>query len=101
MVTSGVTSLIDHITWCICNEGDGILFPQPLYPGFTNDLPARSRGRIIPVSFAREDGTLDLNDVFDAVSNTRCLERAYHQASNSGIKIRGLMITKFVQPSVL
>lgn len=86
--------MIDHLTWSICNDGEGILFPQPLYAGFTNDLPTRARGKLIPVPFAREDGTFDANDVFDGEANLRCLERAYQKCEQRGIKIKGVMITK-------
>ena len=85
--------MIDHLTWCICNPGEAILFPQPLYPGFTNDVPTRSRGRLLPVSFLREDGTLNLDDVFDAEANARCFERAFAQAEAQGIRVKAVMIT--------
>ncbi|KAK4543118.1 hypothetical protein LTR36_005895 [Oleoguttula mirabilis] len=93
VITAGVTAMIDHLTWCICNEGEGILFPQPLYTGFTNDVPTRSRGRVVPVSFEREDGSLELADVFDAAANSRCLERALRQAETDGVKVKAVMIT--------
>jgi aspartate/methionine/tyrosine aminotransferase len=95
VITAGVTAAIDHATWCICNEGEGILFPAPLYTGFTNDVPTRSRGKLIPVQFRREDGTLDLNDVFDPQANTTCLERALGEAQRDGIRVRAVMITKY------
>ncbi|KAK5707476.1 hypothetical protein LTR97_000010 [Elasticomyces elasticus] len=93
VVASGVSAVVDHVTWCICDEGEGILFPAPLYTGFTNDLPTRSRGKLLPVSFRRDDGTLDLDDVFDATANTRCMERALVQAKQNGVKVKAVMIT--------
>ncbi|KAK4900771.1 hypothetical protein LTR27_001950 [Elasticomyces elasticus] len=93
VIASGVSAVIDHVTWCICDEGEGILFPAPLYTGFTNDLPTRSRGKLLPVSFRREDGTLDLDDIFDATANTRCMERALVQAKQNGVKVKAVMVT--------
>ncbi|KAK5734937.1 hypothetical protein LTR17_008570 [Elasticomyces elasticus] len=93
VIASGVSAVIDHVTWCICDEGEGILFPAPLYTGFTNDLPTRSRGKLLPVSFRRENGTLDLDDIFDATANTRCMERAMVQAKQNGVKVKAVMIT--------
>ncbi|KAK5685488.1 hypothetical protein LTS10_003567 [Elasticomyces elasticus] len=93
VIASGVSAVIDHVTWCICDEGEGILFPAPLYTGFTNDLPTRSRGKLLPVSFRRDDGTLDLDDIFDATANTRCMERALLQAKQHGVKVKAVMIT--------
>lgn len=86
--------MIDHLTWCICDEGEAVLFPMPLYAGFTNDLPTRARGKLIPVSFVREDGSFDANDVFDSEANTRCLQRAYEKCERQGVKVKGVMITK-------
>ena len=86
--------MIDHLTFAICNEGEAIPFPQPLYAGFTNDLPHRARGKLVPVPFLREDGTFDLDDVFDADANARCFERAYQKCQEEGITVRGVMITK-------
>ena len=94
ILTTGATALIDHVGWCICADGEAILLPQPLYAGFTNDLPHRSRVKLVPVPFEREDGSLELNDVFDAKANTRCLERAYRKCERAGVKVRGVMITK-------
>ncbi|KAK5705782.1 hypothetical protein LTR17_021371 [Elasticomyces elasticus] len=93
VIASGVSAVIDHLTWCICDEGEGILFPAPLYTGFTNDLPTRSRGKLLPVSFRRDDGTLDLDDIFDATANTRCMERTLAQAKQNGVKVKAVMIT--------
>lgn len=96
LVTAGVTAMIDHLTWCLCNEGEGLLLPQPLYTGFTNDIPTRSRGRLVPVSFRREDGSVELKDVFDAEANAKCLERAWSESERKGVKIKGVLISKCV-----
>ena len=93
-MSTGVTAMIDHLTYSICDPGEGILFPQPLYAGFTNDLPTRARGRLIPVPFERDDGTLDHDDVFEKEANVRCFERAYQKYQEKGVKIKGVLITK-------
>jgi len=48
------------------------------------------------VSFARGDGGLELDDVFDAEANTRCLERGLAKARKDGVKVKGVLITKSV-----
>jgi hypothetical protein len=89
--------MIDELTWSLCDEDtDGIMFPQALYTGFTNDVPTRSKGRLVPVSFAREDDSIVLEDMFDAEANTRSLERAYQQSKSKGINVKAVMITKYV-----
>lgn len=49
----------------------------------------------MPVSFEREDGSLVLDDVFDPEANLRCLERALQKSEQEGVKIKGVMITKY------
>ena len=90
--------MVDHLTWCLCDEGDGVLFPQPLYTGFSNDVPTRARGKLVPASFARDDGSINLDDVFDPEANLRCLERAYQKATQDGTKVRAVMITNPYNP---
>lgn len=94
VVTSGVGSALDAATWCICNEGEGVLVPRPLYTGFTNDIPTKSRGKVVPVSFAREHGEVKWDDVFDAEANVRALEKARVKAEEDGVRVRAVLITK-------
>jgi hypothetical protein len=96
---SGVGALIDALTWCICGDGEGILFPQPLYTGFQVDVPTRSRGRIVPVGFEEVDdySNRGLDGVFDKETNERALERAFLDSQRNGVVIRAVLITKLVQ----
>lgn len=94
VVTSAVASALDSATWCICNEGEGVLVPRPLYTGFTNDIPTRSRGKVVPVSFAREDGSFECGDVFDSEANVRALEAARSKAEAEGTTVKAVLITK-------
>lgn len=50
-VTSGLASALDTLTWAICDEGDGILIPQPYYNGFEFDLINRSKVQVIGVPY--------------------------------------------------
>ena len=94
LITSGVSGMIDSLTWCLCNEGEGIMFPRPLYTGFRNDVPTRSRGKLVPVSLAREDGSVVLDDMFDTSRSVECLEKAREESERNGVKIKAVMITK-------
>ncbi|KOC10230.1 hypothetical protein AFLA70_51g004711 [Aspergillus flavus AF70] len=67
-VTPGLASAIDALIWAICNDGDGILVPQPYYNGFDFDTLNRSNGR-------------------------RALEVALREAKKNGITIRALLIS--------
>ncbi|EYE96675.1 uncharacterized protein EURHEDRAFT_552413 [Aspergillus ruber CBS 135680] len=33
-ITPGTASTLDALAWAVCNDGKGILIPQPLYNGF-------------------------------------------------------------------
>lgn len=90
----GVTGLIDTITWNICNEGDGIIIPRPLYNSFPRDIEFRSKGKLIPASFVWDNETYSMDSAFDAAANRAALERAYNNATSAGIKVRGVIITK-------
>lgn len=94
VVTAGVSGMIESLTWSLCDEGEGILFPQPLYTGFRNDVPTKSRGKVIPVPHVRDDGSVVLDDIFDAAASVRNLEKALQDSQKNGIKAKAVMITK-------
>ncbi|KAL7752568.1 hypothetical protein RI367_002102 [Sorochytrium milnesiophthora] len=48
-VHNGCGSAIDHLTWCIADQGDGVLIPSPYFGGFDLDSSERSRLVTIPV----------------------------------------------------
>ncbi|KAL5319879.1 hypothetical protein ACEPPN_012937 [Leptodophora sp. 'Broadleaf-Isolate-01'] len=89
---SSISALTDALTWSICDEGEGILLPQPLYTGFRVDIPQRSRGVIVPVSFSGI-GNGSLDDVFSAQVNEIAFERALRKSQEDGIKIRAVLLT--------
>lgn len=95
-VTPGVASAIDGLAWSICEDGDGILVPQPFYNGFTFDLLNRSNARIIGVTYHDIEGYSDIDDLFRPDVNAKALEAALRRAVDDGITIRGLMISKYV-----
>ncbi|KAE8168429.1 pyridoxal phosphate-dependent transferase [Aspergillus tamarii] len=57
IVASGVTSLIDSLTWCICSDNEAIIIPRPLYNGFPTDMRLRSNGTLLPASFMQGNET--------------------------------------------
>lgn len=95
---SGVSALTDALIWSICSDGEGILIPQPLYTGFQVDVQSRSKGLIVPVSFAeaRSCQQNDLDKVFDQEANRSALETALAKCREKGIVVRAVLITKYV-----
>ncbi|KAE8376633.1 PLP-dependent transferase [Aspergillus bertholletiae] len=92
-VTPGVASAIDALTWAICNDGDGILLPQPYYNGFDFDILNRSNGRVVGVKYEGVEGFSNLDDLFRPDVNKRALEIALREAKSNGITIRALLIS--------
>ncbi|KGO59252.1 Pyridoxal phosphate-dependent transferase, major region, subdomain 2 [Penicillium expansum] len=92
LVTSGVAALIDTLTWCICDDNEGILIPQPLYVGFEIDIQMRSRGQMIPVSFLEPDREYSVDHTFEPEANRRAFERAYKEGTEKGIKVRAVIL---------
>ncbi|KAL6405318.1 hypothetical protein AUP68_11070 [Ilyonectria robusta] len=93
-VTPGLASAIDALAWSICNEGDGILIPLPLYNGFNVDILNRSNVRVIGVSYKGIEGYSELEDLFDPDVNRRAIEAALRKAKDDGISIRALLISQ-------
>lgn len=92
IVMAGVTPVIDALTWALCNEGEGIIIPQPYYTAFATDIPGRARGVIIPATFQDIEGYKGFDDVFDAEMNVQALETALSNAESKGVKAKGLML---------
>jgi aspartate/methionine/tyrosine aminotransferase len=55
LILPGVTAVIDSLAWAICNEGEGIIIPQPFYGGFAVDMATRARGVFVPAPFQTLD----------------------------------------------
>ncbi|KAJ9136510.1 putative Acc synthase [Pleurostoma richardsiae] len=92
IVLSGVGSVVDSMAWAICNEGEGIMIPRPLYAGFRMDIPTRNRAVIVPASFQDLQGYKGLDDVFDPEFNRKAFEQAYDKALAKGITVKAVIL---------
>ncbi|CAH0054584.1 unnamed protein product [Clonostachys solani] len=93
IISSGLAAAIDCLTWNICDEGDGILVPQPFYAGFITDIELRSRARVLPVSYRRKGRPYHLLDAFDPEITHQALQDALEKYDRSGVKIRAVLIS--------
>ncbi|CAG8093623.1 unnamed protein product [Penicillium salamii] len=93
LITPGVASAIDGLAWSICEDGDGILVPQPFYNGFTVDLLNRSNARVVGVTYRDIEGYSDLDDLFNPNVNAKALEAALCRAKSDGITVKALLIS--------
>ncbi|CAI5939261.1 unnamed protein product [Closterium sp. NIES-64] len=51
-VGAGVSAIVEHLAYTLCDAGEGVLIPAPFYPGFIGDFQLRNRVEIIPVATA-------------------------------------------------
>jgi aspartate/methionine/tyrosine aminotransferase len=93
LVSAGVAAMADLLSWAICNEGDGIFVPQPLYTAFTTDFHTRNRAHMIPVPFQGLPGYRRVEDIFEEHLNIAALERAMSNTLAKGIRPRGFLLT--------
>ncbi|KAL8828018.1 MAG: hypothetical protein Q9191_002835 [Dirinaria sp. TL-2023a] len=83
-ILNGVSSVIDSLAWCICDEGDGVLIGRPLYVGFVTDLENRAKVTPVYVDFGQED-------VLGIAAVAR-YEQAFRQAAHRGITVKALLL---------
>jgi hypothetical protein len=88
--------VLDALTWAICNDGEGIITPAPFYTGFKPMSNVRAGGVLIIAEFKGLDGYRGLDSVFEPGMNARALERAMLKAQREGIKVRAVLISKYV-----
>ncbi|KAG5759279.1 hypothetical protein H9Q72_012592 [Fusarium xylarioides] len=93
LITPGLASAIDALSWAICNEGDAILIPLPLYNRFLVDIANRSNVRVVGVSFSGIEGYSSLEDIFDPNVNKKAINAALNKMQKDGIRVRALLIS--------
>lgn len=97
-ITPGLASAIDALAWSICDEGEGILVPQPFYNGFIFDTLNRSNARVVGVTYEDVEGYSGLDCLFHPDVNKKAIEAAFRKAENDGITVRALLISKSAIP---
>ncbi|CAG9961986.1 unnamed protein product [Clonostachys byssicola] len=93
IVTPGLNSAIESLVWAICDPGEGVLIPKPLYNGFAIDILNRNETHLVGVSYESVDGYRELDDLFKPDINRLALEKGLSEAEKRGIKIRALLIS--------
>ncbi|PHH75741.1 hypothetical protein CDD82_4307 [Ophiocordyceps australis] len=100
LILPGVMALIDALAWSICNDGEGIIVPVPFYTGFKPATSTRARGVLVPASIQSVGKYQCLDDVFDPEINRKALEDALLRATQNGVKVRAVMLTKYEIPKL-
>lgn len=83
-VTNGCGAAVEHLSWLLCNPGDGVLLGQPFFRGFSVFVEARTEATIVPVPFG-------LVDPF-GVEAVECYEAAIKLAQERKQPISALLV---------
>ncbi|KAG7635238.1 Aminotransferase class I/classII [Arabidopsis suecica] len=89
VMSGGATGANETIMFCLADPGDAFLVPTPYYAAFDRDLRWRTGVRIIPVECSSSNN-------FQVTK--QALESAYLKAQETGIKIKGLIISNPSNP---
>jgi aspartate/methionine/tyrosine aminotransferase len=55
VVTNGVSTAIEQMSWCLADPGEGILLGRPYYGTFIPDISLRPGSKVVPVNFEECD----------------------------------------------
>ncbi|KAL5356102.1 pyridoxal phosphate-dependent transferase [Aspergillus floccosus] len=55
VVTNGVSTAIEQMSWCLADPGEGILLGRPYYGTFIPDISMRPGSKVVPVNFGECD----------------------------------------------
>ncbi|KAL6527320.1 1-aminocyclopropane-1-carboxylate synthase 3 [Orobanche gracilis] len=89
VLTAGATSANETVMFCLAEPGEAFLIPTPYYPGFDRDLKWRTGVEIVPINCSSP------NNFRITIS---ALEKAYQQAQNLHLKVKGMFITNPSNP---
>lgn len=89
LLTNGCGPALEHLTFALCDPGDVILTPAPIYAGFLMDVGGRAQARLITVPM---DTDLPYRLDLDA------LDQATDDARATGRRVRALLLSQPYNP---
>ncbi|KAL2621393.1 hypothetical protein R1flu_001598 [Riccia fluitans] len=89
IITTGATSAIEILAFCLADPGDVFLVPAPYYPGFDRDMKFRSQVDLVPVPGLSEN---------DFCITRAGLEQAFQESEIRGKKVKAILMTSPSNP---
>ncbi|KAJ4826883.1 1-aminocyclopropane-1-carboxylate synthase 9 [Turnera subulata] len=89
VLSAGSTSANETLMFCLAERGDAFLLPTPYYPGFDRDLKWRTEVEIVPIHCSSSN---------NFQITLPALQKAYQQARNLDLKVKGILITNPSNP---
>lgn len=98
--TPGLAGAIDALAFSLCDPGEGVMVPEPLYNAFKIDISHRSNAHIVGVNYESLEGYLGYDDVFKPKLTRKALESALAKSRAEGIEPRAVLISKYAMCSL-
>ncbi|EGG24921.1 1-aminocyclopropane-1-carboxylate synthase [Cavenderia fasciculata] len=88
IVGSGCTSLLEALFYGLCDSGDSIIIPSPMYPSFVHDARMRANVKIEPASMTIDDG---LGNIRFALRMDK-FDEAWKKVEAEGGKVKAVLL---------
>ncbi|CAI5939264.1 unnamed protein product, partial [Closterium sp. NIES-64] len=86
---AGVSAIVEHLAYTLCDAGEGVLIPAPFYPGFIGDFQLRNRVEIASVTTA---------DQRQFQPTPEDCQSALEAAAARGVCVRAIVLTNPTNP---
>ncbi len=89
VLSCGASAVLDALSMCLFNEGEALIVPAPLYPGFIDDFSARFNVKLIPLYLSSKNN-------FEL--NADKLEESIIKARSEGNIVKAVLICSPYNP---
>ncbi|GAM28349.1 hypothetical protein SAMD00019534_115250 [Acytostelium subglobosum LB1] len=89
-VGAGTTALLEGIFFALCDQGDSVIIPSPMYPAFVTDARVRAGVKVIPASLTDTAAAAEGKVAFKI--NVEELERAYQKGKDEGSPVKAVVL---------
>jgi aspartate/methionine/tyrosine aminotransferase len=93
IVYNGAGSIIESLASCICDEGEYVMIPAPMYLAFENDLSKRFHCKVLPVHmpYNAQENVFELNETV--------IQNAYAKAKQENMIVKAFILCQPNNPT--